>query len=169
MATTVWIVDSSFKRTQLKVTPGKYLREVLEEACKSRKLNPEEYTLKTQNNKALDLSQPFRLSGLSAGAKLQLTQARKSLGVVSVALQLPESASSATPPRVQPPSRSGQGLFPAATRRAAAPARGLSRQRSAYISPILAARARSHREIRGDGSDRVRECCGCGGVPEEVP
>jgi tether containing UBX domain for GLUT4 len=91
MATTVWIVDSSFKRTQLKVTPGKYLREVLEEACKSRKLNPEEYTLKTQNNKALDLSQPFRLSGLSAGAKLQLTQASKSLGVVSVALQLPES------------------------------------------------------------------------------
>lgn len=91
MASNVFVVDSSIKRTQVKVTPGKYLREVLEEACKSRKLNPEEYTLKTQNNKTLDLAQPFRLSGLSAGAKLQLTQASKSPGVVSVALQLPES------------------------------------------------------------------------------
>lgn len=91
MASHVYVLDSSFKRTQVKVTPGKILREVLEEACKSRKLNPEEYTLKNQNNKALDLSQPFRLSGLSAGAKLQLTQASKSPGVVSVALQLPES------------------------------------------------------------------------------
>ena len=91
MASHVFVVDSSFKRTQVKTTPGKYLREILEEACKSRKLSPEEYTLKTQNNKALDLSQPFRLSGLSAGAKLQLTQASKSPGVVSVALQLPDS------------------------------------------------------------------------------
>lgn len=39
----------------------------------------------------MDLSQPFRLSGLSAGAKLQLVQASKSVGVVNVALQLPES------------------------------------------------------------------------------
>ena len=91
MASSVFVVDASFKRTQIKVTPGKYLREVLEEACKSRKLNPEEYALKTQTNKTLDLSQPFRLSGLSAGAKLQLTQASKSPGVVAVALQLPES------------------------------------------------------------------------------
>lgn len=91
MAASVFVVDSTFKRTQVKVTPGKYLREVLEEACKSRKLNPEEYTLKTQANKTLDLSQPFRLSGLSAGAKLQLTQSSKSPGVVSVALQLPDS------------------------------------------------------------------------------
>ena len=91
MASHVFVVDSSFKRTQVKVTPGKYMREVLEEACKSRKLTPEEYMLKSQNNKALDLSQPFRLSGLSAGAKLQLTQASKSPGVVSVALQLPDS------------------------------------------------------------------------------
>ena len=91
MASHVFVVDSSFKRTQIKATPGKYLREILEEACKSRKLSPEEYTLKTQNNKTVDLSQPFRLSGLTAGAKLQLTQASKSPGVVSVALQLPES------------------------------------------------------------------------------
>ncbi|QIW97143.1 hypothetical protein AMS68_002661 [Peltaster fructicola] len=86
----VFVVDSSFKRTQIKVTPGKYLREILEEACKSRKLNAESYTLKTQSNKILDLSQPFRLSGLTAGAKLQLVQASRSPSVVSVALQLPE-------------------------------------------------------------------------------
>lgn len=91
MASHVFVVDSTFKRTQVKVTPGKYLREVLEEACKSRKLSPEGYTLKRQDNKNLDLAQPFRLSGLSAGAKLQLVQASKSPGVVSVALQLLES------------------------------------------------------------------------------
>ena len=91
MASHVFVVDSTFKRTQIKVTPGKYLREILEEACKTRKLSPEEYTLKSQSNKPIDLSQPFRLSGLSAGAKLQLVQASKSPGVVSVALQLPES------------------------------------------------------------------------------
>lgn len=51
MASHVFVVDSGLKRTQIKVAPGKYLREVLEEACKSRKLDPESYTLKTQSNK----------------------------------------------------------------------------------------------------------------------
>jgi tether containing UBX domain for GLUT4 len=91
MAASVFVVDSAARRTQIKVTPGKVLREVLEEACRAKKLNPESYALKTQNNKPVDLSQPFRLSGLSPGAKLQLTQASRSTGVVSVALQLPES------------------------------------------------------------------------------
>ncbi|KAH9825393.1 tether containing UBX domain for GLUT4-like [Teratosphaeria destructans] len=91
MSSTVFVVDSSARRTQVKVTPGKFLREILDEACKSKKLNPEHWTLKTQNNKTLDLSQPFRLSGLTPGAKLQLTQASRSTGVVSIALQLPDS------------------------------------------------------------------------------
>lgn len=86
----VYVVDSSFRRTQTKVTPGTYMRDVLEDACRSRKVQPEDYALKTQNNKTVDLSQPFRLSGLSAGAKLQLVQASRSPSVVSVALQLPE-------------------------------------------------------------------------------
>ncbi|KAJ8608374.1 hypothetical protein MRB53_039714 [Persea americana] len=47
--------------------------------------------LKTQSNKTVDLSQPFRLSGLANGAKLQLTQASRSPSVVNVALQLPQS------------------------------------------------------------------------------
>lgn len=91
MASHVFVIDSALKRTQVKVSPGKYLREVLEEACKARKLDPDSYTLKAQNNKPIDLSQQFRLSGLSPGAKLQLTQASKSTGVVNVALQLPDS------------------------------------------------------------------------------
>ncbi|CAK3850414.1 Hypothetical predicted protein [Lecanosticta acicola] len=91
MASHVYVVDSAFKRTQIKVTPSKYLREVLEEACKAKKVNPESYALKTDKGKTVDLSQPFRLSGLSAGAKLQLTQASRSVGVVNVALQLPEN------------------------------------------------------------------------------
>lgn len=91
MASSVYVVDAALKRTQIKVTPGKYLREILDEACKAKKLNPNEYALKNQNGKLVDLSQPFRLSGLSAGAKLQLTQASRSTGVVSIALQTPES------------------------------------------------------------------------------
>lgn len=91
MSASVFVVDSAARRTQVKVTPGKVLREVLEEACRAKKLNPESYALRTQNNKPVDLSQPFRLSGLTPGAKLQLTQASRSTGVISIALQLPES------------------------------------------------------------------------------
>jgi tether containing UBX domain for GLUT4 len=87
----VIVLDSVLKRTQIKVTPGRYMREVLEEACRSRKLDPEAYVLKTQSNKLVDLSQPFRLCGLAAGAKLQLVQGSRSPTVVTVALQLPDS------------------------------------------------------------------------------
>lgn len=91
MASTVFVLDSAFKRTTVKVTPGTHMRDVLEEACKARKWSPESYALKTATNKTVDLSQPFRLSGLSGGAKLTLIQASRSPSVVSVALQLPES------------------------------------------------------------------------------
>ncbi|KAF2212903.1 hypothetical protein CERZMDRAFT_41129 [Cercospora zeae-maydis SCOH1-5] len=92
MSASVYVVDSTFQRTQIKVTPGTYLREVLEEACKKKKLNAESWVLKTQDGKkTLDLSQPFRLSGLASGAKLQLVQGSRSANVVNVALQLPES------------------------------------------------------------------------------
>ncbi|KAI7091816.1 hypothetical protein KC352_g40461, partial [Hortaea werneckii] len=91
MASNVFVVDSSLKRTQIKVTPSTTLKEVLDQACRNKKLKPEEFTLKTQNGKTVDLSQPFRLSGLTAGAKLQLTQASRSTGVVNLALQLPDN------------------------------------------------------------------------------
>ncbi|USW57464.1 Putative raf-like Ras-binding, TUG ubiquitin-like domain, Ubiquitin-like domain superfamily [Septoria linicola] len=88
----VFVVDTTLQRTQVKVTPGTYLREVLEEACRKKKLNPESWVLKSQDGKkTLDLSQPFRLSGLASGAKLQLVQGSRSASVVNVALQLPES------------------------------------------------------------------------------
>jgi tether containing UBX domain for GLUT4 len=45
----------------------------------------------------VDLSRTIRLSGLSSGAKLELVQLSKSAGVVSVALQLPESEANGTP------------------------------------------------------------------------
>ncbi|KAK5112941.1 hypothetical protein LTR62_003763 [Meristemomyces frigidus] len=88
----VYVVDSTAKRTQVKVTAATYMREVLEQACKGRRLNPENYALKTATDKFVDLSQPFRYSGLTAGAKLQLVQASRSPGVVNVAIQLPDTA-----------------------------------------------------------------------------
>jgi len=47
MASHVYVVDSTFKRQQIKVSPNTYLRDVLEEACEKMKLsNPDQYTLK---------------------------------------------------------------------------------------------------------------------------
>ena len=48
-------------------------------------------------NKNLDLSNPIRLSGLAAGATLELIQVSRSPSVVSVALQLPESETHGLP------------------------------------------------------------------------
>lgn len=66
------------------------MSEVLEEACRKLGYKPEKYGLK-HNNKQVDLSRPYRLSGLVTGAKLELVQLSKSTGVVTVALQLPPS------------------------------------------------------------------------------
>lgn len=49
------------------------------------------------NNKPVDLSRTLRLSGLSSGAKLELIQLSKSAGVVSIALQLPDSEANGQP------------------------------------------------------------------------
>lgn len=49
------------------------------------------------NKKDIDLSRTIRLSGLSSGAKLELVQLSKSAGVVSVALQLPDSETQGVP------------------------------------------------------------------------
>ncbi|KAK5681565.1 hypothetical protein LTS10_006097 [Elasticomyces elasticus] len=86
---TLFVVDSSARRTAVKVTPATLLQSVLVQACQAKKLDPALYTLKTAANKPVDLSQQFRLSGLSAGAKLQLVQASRSAGVVNIAIQLP--------------------------------------------------------------------------------
>lgn len=49
------------------------------------------------NNKPVDLTRTIRLSGLTSGAKLELVQLSKSAGVVSIALQLPESEARGQP------------------------------------------------------------------------
>jgi len=48
-------------------------------------------------NKQVDLSRTFRLSGLTSGAKLELVQSSRSPAVVSVALQLPDSEAQGIP------------------------------------------------------------------------
>ena len=90
MASHVFVIDSTAHRTQIKTSPGTYLRDVLEQACKNKGINVDQYELK-QGNRVLDLSLSIRLSGLSSGAKLDLVQSSRTPSVVSIALQLPES------------------------------------------------------------------------------
>ncbi|ETN38476.1 uncharacterized protein HMPREF1541_06511 [Cyphellophora europaea CBS 101466] len=96
MASNVVVIDSTARRATVKTTPGTNLSEVLEEACRKLGYKPEQYGLK-HNNKQVDLTRPYRLSGLAPGAKLELVQLSKSTGVVSVALQLPESEAQGVP------------------------------------------------------------------------
>lgn len=87
----VVVMDSALKRTAVKVSPGTHMRDVLEQACQARKISPELYALRSKADKTVDLSQPFRLSGLTSGATLTLVQASRTPSVVNVALQLPDS------------------------------------------------------------------------------
>ncbi|KAI9821593.1 MAG: hypothetical protein M1832_003267 [Thelocarpon impressellum] len=96
MASHVVVIDSTARRAVVKVTPGKYLSDVLQEACKKLGLTASLYGLKN-NNKQVDLSRTIRLSGLSSGAKLELALLSRSTSVVSVALQLPESVAGNVP------------------------------------------------------------------------
>lgn len=89
MASHVVVLDSAFKRVQVKVTPATSLRSVLEQACDKFQLDPDQHILKNTKDRPIDLSLPFRLSGLVSGAKLQLVQSSRSPSVVKVALQLP--------------------------------------------------------------------------------
>ncbi|MCJ1276842.1 hypothetical protein MMC21_004649 [Puttea exsequens] len=91
MASHVVILDSSARRAVVKTTPTKHLSDILQEACEKLSLNPDHHGLKNTKDRTLDLSQPFRLSGLSSGAKLQLTVLSRSPSVVSIALQIPKS------------------------------------------------------------------------------
>lgn len=90
MASHVVVIDSTARRAVVKVSPSKHLSDVLEEACGKLGTSASQSGLK-HNNKFVDLSRSFRLSGLSSGAKLELVQLSRSASIVSVALQLPES------------------------------------------------------------------------------
>jgi len=46
MASHVVVVDSTARRTTIKTTPGKYLSDVLNEACAKLGVKADQYTLK---------------------------------------------------------------------------------------------------------------------------
>ncbi|MCJ1418080.1 hypothetical protein MMC32_004425 [Xylographa parallela] len=96
MASNLVVISSTAHRAVIKTTPGKFLSDVLEEACVKLGLDASLHGLKN-NNKPLDLSRTVRLSGLSSGAKLELVQISRSPAVVSVALQVPESEAQGAP------------------------------------------------------------------------
>ena len=110
MSSQVTVIGPGARRHIIKVTPGRYLTEIRDEACEKFRLDPAQHGLKyvqlvskatsalddadlgphRNNNKQLDLTRVYRLAGLPSGAKLELTQVSRSPSVVSVALQLPE-------------------------------------------------------------------------------
>ncbi|KAL4985354.1 GLUT4 regulating protein TUG-domain-containing protein [Aspergillus falconensis] len=96
MSSHVVVLDSTARRATIKTTPGKYLTDILQEACKKLGLDASQYGLK-HKSKQLDLSLAFRLSALSPGAKLELVQLSRSPSVVTVALQLPPSEARGAP------------------------------------------------------------------------
>ncbi|APA06414.1 hypothetical protein sscle_02g011840 [Sclerotinia sclerotiorum 1980 UF-70] len=97
MASNVVVIDKSFNRATIKVTPGTYMSEVVSEACKKLGKKTTNYDLKRSNDKTIDLSQTYRQTGLSTGAKLTLVEASRSPAPVSIALQLPQDLASAVP------------------------------------------------------------------------
>ncbi|MCJ1282051.1 hypothetical protein MMC26_001374 [Xylographa opegraphella] len=96
MASNLVVISSTAHRAVIKTTPGKFLSDVLEEACAKLGLDASLHGLKN-NNKPLDLSRTVRLAGLSSGAKVELVQISRSPSVVSVALQVPESEARGAP------------------------------------------------------------------------
>ncbi|MCJ1464346.1 hypothetical protein MMC07_002959 [Pseudocyphellaria aurata] len=96
MASHVVVIDSSARRAVIKTLPGKFLSDVLQEACAKLGLDSSRYGLRN-NNRSLDLSRTIRLSSLSSGAKLELVVLSRSASAVSVALQLPESEAQGIP------------------------------------------------------------------------
>ncbi|CEL02680.1 hypothetical protein ASPCAL03846 [Aspergillus calidoustus] len=96
MSSHVVVLDATARRATIKTTPGKYLTDILQEACKKLGLDANQYGLK-HKSRQLDLSLAFRLTGLSPGAKLELVQLSRSPSVVTVALQLPPSEAREAP------------------------------------------------------------------------
>jgi tether containing UBX domain for GLUT4 len=46
MASHVVVIDTSFRRATIKVTPGKYVSDILDEACAKFGINASNYGLK---------------------------------------------------------------------------------------------------------------------------
>ncbi|KAI0553775.1 GLUT4 regulating protein TUG-domain-containing protein [Xylaria curta] len=97
MATNVKVVGTDLRQVTIKVNPGTYLTEILEQACSKLKVSSDKYLLK-HKQRQLDLSQTFRTSGLIPGARLELVVRANTPTVVNVALQLPSPESGHFPP-----------------------------------------------------------------------
>ncbi|KAK0631694.1 GLUT4 regulating protein TUG-domain-containing protein [Immersiella caudata] len=87
MSAHVEVVTADFRRHKIKVTPGTYLVDVLNEACQKHNLSSDKYLLK-HKQKIVELAVPFRTSGLAPGAKLELVQKSNSPSIVSIALDV---------------------------------------------------------------------------------
>ncbi|OHE97804.1 UBX domain-containing protein [Colletotrichum orchidophilum] len=92
----VVVIGTDLRRATVKVSPGTYMTDVLQEACKKLNVSSDKYLLK-HKQKTVDLSVVWRVSGLTPGAKLELVQKSKTPSVVSVALQLPSPEANAAP------------------------------------------------------------------------
>ncbi|TLD20492.1 hypothetical protein PspLS_08549 [Pyricularia sp. CBS 133598] len=90
MSSNVVVISTDFRRATVKVSPGTYLIDILDEACRKLNLQSDKYLLK-HNNKQLDLSNQLRAYNISHGAKLELVVRSNTTSVVSVALKLPDS------------------------------------------------------------------------------
>ncbi|KAK3182285.1 hypothetical protein K4F52_006462 [Lecanicillium sp. MT-2017a] len=86
MSSHVVVIATDLRRTTIKVSPGTYLVDVLGEACRKLNISSDKYLIKQVDT--LDLSIPFRTSGLVAGAKLELVQKSNTPSAIQVALQL---------------------------------------------------------------------------------
>lgn len=76
------------EKTKVKVTPSMLMTEVLQEYCKTKGIEVDRATL-LHKSKPVDLSTPFRLTGLANNATLTLGQrASTAIPIVTVALQL---------------------------------------------------------------------------------
>ncbi|OAQ63376.1 UBX domain-containing protein [Pochonia chlamydosporia 170] len=89
MASHVVVIATDLRRATIKVTPGTYLSDVLDQACQKLNLSSDKYLVK-HKQKQVDLSVPFRTSGLTGGAKLELVLRSKTPSAVQIALQIPQ-------------------------------------------------------------------------------
>ncbi|KAF2967273.1 hypothetical protein GQX73_g6295 [Xylaria multiplex] len=97
MATNVKVVGTDLRQVTIKVNPGTYLADVLEQACAKLKVPNNKFLLKYKHRQ-LDLSQTFRTSGLIPGARLELVVRAVTTTIINVALQLPSPESGLFPP-----------------------------------------------------------------------
>lgn len=68
------IICPNAKRVQVKTSPMMLMRQVLEEACLKSGFEVNSHRLQTQSRKPIDVSMPFRLSGLANNATLEMVQ-----------------------------------------------------------------------------------------------